>query len=77
MDKQNIVKTVEELEQFINTHSDCEVYGTKELDDKLNRAMQFTLDKTSEEIDLSFKAYKMIDVMCEKGIKYKAVRNGY
>lgn len=76
MDKQYIVNTVEELEQFINTHSDCEVYGTKELNDKLNRAMQFTLDKTSEEIYLSFKAYEMIDVMREKGIKYKAVKNG-
>ena len=36
MDKQNVVSTIEELEKFINTHSDCEVYGTKEVEDENN-----------------------------------------
>jgi hypothetical protein len=70
----NIVSTFEELENFVAKNNNCEVYATKELDDKLNRAMQFTLDKTSEEIELSFKAYDIIDIMCEKGIKYHRIK---
>ena len=75
MKDNNIVKTIEELEQFINTHNDCEVYGTKELDDKLNRACQFTLSKTSEEIDLTFKVVEINDIMIKKGIRYRRERN--
>lgn len=66
-----IVKTVEELEQFIKTHNDCEVYGTKELDDKLNRNMSTNLSKPPEDFDLFFKLYELIDIMAEKKIKYK------
>lgn len=73
--KDNIVKTIEELEQFVNTHKDCEVYGTKELDNKLNRACQFTLSKTTEEIDLSFKVMEINEIMIEKGIRYRRERN--
>lgn len=73
--KDNIVKTVEELEQFINTHNDCEVYSTKELDNKLNRACQFVLSKTTEEIDLSFKVMEINEIMLKKGIRYRRERN--
>lgn len=73
MNDKFIVKTVEELEEFINTHSDCKVYGTKELDDKLNRNMSTSLERPPEDFDLFFKIYKLLDIMCEKGIRYEVV----
>ena len=75
MKDKNIVKTVEELEQFVNTHKDCEVYGIKELDDILNRGCQFSLSKTSEEIDLSFKVMEISEIMLNKGIRYRRIKN--
>ena len=68
-----IVTTVEELEEFINNNSNCEVYGTKELDDKLNRNMSMSLSKPPEDFDLFFKIYEWLDIMAEKRIKYKVV----
>lgn len=73
MKNKNIVATVEELEEFINNNSDCEVYATKELDDKLNRNMSTSLSNPPEDFDLFFKLYKWLDIMAEKRIKYKVV----
>lgn len=66
-----IVETVEEFEQFINTHNDCEVYATKELDDKFKRNMSTSFSRPPEDFDLFFKLHELIDIMAEKGIKYK------
>lgn len=73
MDKENVVNTIEELEKFINTHSDCEVYGTKELDNKLNRNMSLSLSRPPEDFDLFFRIHDLINTMANKGIRYRRV----
>lgn len=71
--KENVVSTIEELEKFINTHSDCEVHATKELDDKLNRNMSLNLSRPPEDFDLFFRIHNLTNIMTNKGIKYRRV----
>ena len=69
-----IVSTIEELEQFIDTHENCVVYATKELDNKLNRNMKVERNASPEHIDLFFKIYEWIDIMAEKHIRVEVLK---
>ena len=75
MNDKFVVNTVDELEQFINTHSDCEVYGTQELDDKLNRNMSLSLARPPEDFDLFFKIHEFMDIMANKHIRYRRLKD--
>ena len=68
---ENIVSTIEELEQFINNHENCVVYATSELAYKLNNAMKITSDASSASIDLFFKIYEWMNIMAEKSIIFE------
>ena len=71
--KEMIVSTIEELEQFIDTHENCVVYATKELKNKLNLNMKVSHIASPEHIDLFFKIYEWINIMAEKHIIFEVL----
>lgn len=71
---ETVVSTIEELEQFIDTHENCIVYATKELVSELNRILRISSNVSFEQIDLFFRVYEWMNTMIEKHIIFEEER---
>jgi|GEM_PF-3963764 len=68
------VTSIKEMEEKIELMENCTLFVTKELDDELNRglaALSKGFSASSEEVELFFKVYELMDKLLEKGIRYE------